>query len=104
MARLRAAAVEAQGQKTSPPSLEVEFDNSSDQDSTVIRLTGQTRADLLHTLTGTFSALELSITSAVIRSSRQGQVQDIFKVTDADGRKVNLPAVQETIMGVLGML
>lgn len=86
----RAAAVEAQEQtKSQGPALEVEFDNATDRDSTIIRLTGQTRADLLHTLTGAFSALELSVTSAVIRSSRQGVVQDIFKVTDADGQKVS---------------
>lgn len=83
--------MEAQEQTTtSGAPFEIEFDNSTDRDSTVIRLTGQTRSDLLHILTGAFSSQGLSITSAVIRSSRQGVVQDIFKVTTADGDKVRL--------------
>lgn len=101
-ARVSAAAVEAQEQTTtSGAPFEIEFDNSTDRDSTVIRLTGQTRSDLLHILTGAFSSQGLSITSAVIRSSRQGVVQDIFKVTTADGDKIKEDQFEAVKEGLL---
>ena len=86
--QVRAAVAEAREQtNSSSPALDVEIDNLTDPGRTVIRLSGETRADLLHTLTGAFSALELIVNSASIRSSLKGQVHDIFKVTDPDGNK-----------------
>lgn len=68
--------------------LSVVFDNESDPDSTIITISGRDRADLLMSLTGGFSALDLRVVAANIKSSDDGRVLDDFRVTGLDDKKV----------------
>ena len=66
---------------------QVEFDNDSDPDATIITISGRDKADLLMALTGSFHALELRVVSANILSRNDGRVLDNFRVTDLDDAK-----------------
>lgn len=69
--------------------LNIEFDNQKDPDSTVITVSGQDQTDLLSQLTGAFNSLELIVASANIATTDDGQVLDVFRVTD-DQEKARL--------------
>ena len=70
--------------------MQVDFDNDSDPDATIITISGRDKADLLMALTGSFHALELRVVSANILSRDDGRVLDNFRVTDLDDAKVKL--------------
>ena len=79
----------AQGSNLSTMPLKVEFDNESDPEATVISISGPDQTDLLMQLTGAFNALELTVASANIRTSKHGEIKDIFRVVDANDQKVS---------------
>lgn len=66
----------------------IEFYGDEDPDSTVIRVTGQDKSDLLMALTGGFNTLDLKVNSASISCNDAGQVMDVFHVTDASDKKI----------------
>lgn len=68
-------------------SLDILFDNSSDDECTVVTVEGKDKAHLLMTLTGGFSSAGLTVISASITSD-DGRVLDVFRVQTADGKKV----------------
>ncbi|GIM08991.1 hypothetical protein Vretimale_12884 [Volvox reticuliferus] len=68
--------------------LNILFDNSSDDECTVVKVEGKDKAHLLMSLTGGFSTCGLSVISASITSD-EGRVQDVFRVQTADGKKVS---------------
>ena len=72
---------------------QVEFDNDSDPDATIITISGRDKADLLMALTGSFNALELRVVSANILSRDDGRVLDNFRVTDMHDAKAR-PSAQ----------
>ncbi len=74
--------------KRAESTVQVEFDNDSDPDATIITISGRDKADLLMALTGSFHALELRVVSANILSRDDGRVLDNFRVTDLDDAKV----------------
>lgn len=68
--------------------LQLDFDNESDPDETVITIEGKDQSELLQSLTGAFNELNLVVSSASI-SSDDGKVLDVFRVHQkSDGKKV----------------
>ncbi|GLI71249.1 hypothetical protein VaNZ11_016372 [Volvox africanus] len=68
--------------------LDILFDNSSDNECTVVTVEGKDKAHLLMSLTGAFSSCGLAVISASITSD-DGRVLDVFRVQTADGKKVS---------------
>lgn len=67
--------------------LQVEFDNTTDADCTVITVEGKDQSHLLMSLTGAFTTTGVVIVSASIQSD-DGRVLDVFRATTADGKKI----------------
>lgn len=68
--------------------VDVELDNQSDQQSTTVRITGSNRPGLLMSVAQAFQALNLQVVDAMIKTDPEGQVADVFRITDAKGRKI----------------
>ena len=67
----------------------IDFDNQSDPDATVITISGPDRSDLLMELTGAFRSLDLLVAAANIRRTEDGQVLDVFRITDSKEAKIS---------------
>ena len=79
--------------------LSIVFDNGADPEATVITVSGQDQTDLLSQITGAFNSLDLVVTSANIATTDNGQVLDVFRVTDGeDGQKVSFPILALRLM------
>lgn len=70
--------------------LTIAFDNDTDEEATILNISGQDQSDLLMQLTGALSALELHVLAATIKTTDDGQVLDVFRVVDNKGNKVCL--------------
>ena len=68
--------------------LNIEFDNDTDPSSTVITVSGQDHTDLLSQMTGAFNSMDMVVMSATISTTRNGEVLDVFRVTE-DDKKVS---------------
>ncbi|KXZ47781.1 hypothetical protein GPECTOR_33g663 [Gonium pectorale] len=82
--------------------LDIVFDNSSDDECTVVTVEGKDNAHLLMSLTGGFSSAGISVVSASITSD-DGRVLDVFRVQTADGKKVpesQFAAIREHVLSV----
>ena len=75
-------------QDTGTEQLQVQFDNSSDTEATVINLSGHDRPDLLHVITGAIGELSLNIVSAATRTLPNEEAVIVLKVT-SKGKKVS---------------
>jgi hypothetical protein len=82
----------------------VEFSNDIDSQCTVITICGRNDTALLMQVTAVLTRTELAVGSANINSDTDGQVCDIFRVTDAAGKKLpeeDWPAIRQQLMAVL---
>ncbi|GAB4823092.1 hypothetical protein N2152v2_010138 [Parachlorella kessleri] len=66
----------------------VSFDNDEDPQCTVITLNGRNETALLTQVTSVLSACSLSVASAMINSSVDGCICDVFRVTSPDGNQI----------------
>jgi [protein-PII] uridylyltransferase len=78
------------------PPTQVEIDNTTADQATIVEVFADDRPGLLYSIARTLFELELSIRSAKISTSLD-QVADAFYVTDKDGTKVVDPARLEAI-------
>ena len=74
----------AEGASSKGYNLTIEFDNSADPEATVITVSGQDHTDLLSQMTGAFNSLDMVVISATISTDGNGQVLDVFRVTEYD--------------------
>ena len=80
---------EASSSNLSSYPLQVDFDNDSDPDVTLISVSGPDQRDLLMQLTGAFNNMQLVVVAATIITTRDGRVRDVFKITDQQHKKVS---------------
>mmetsp|Transcript_13195 Transcript_13195/g.27873 ORF Transcript_13195/g.27873 Transcript_13195/m.27873 type:complete len:729 (-) Transcript_13195:1725-3911(-) len=80
-------------QATDPPGVEsvkalvIDFDNESDASATIVSIEGENQADLLVSVTGAFSALDLTVLDAMIKTE-EGRVMDVFRVITGTGKQI----------------
>ena len=66
--------------------LDIEFDNDTDPNATVITVSGKDHTDLLSQMTGAFNSLDMVVISATISTDSNGHVLDVFRVTEEDAK------------------
>ena len=72
---------------TPQTALLIEFDNESDNGATIVSIEGENQSDLLVSVTGAFSALDLLVLDAMIKTE-EGRVMDVFRVTTGRGEQI----------------
>lgn len=82
--------------------LNIEFDNESDPECTVITVEGKDQSDLLMSLTGAFNSTGIAVVTASIKTD-DGKVFDIFRVTTAEGDKLPKERWEEIKQQILGI-
>lgn len=80
--------------------LDIQVDNSSDADHTVIKLRGKDKPGLLQAVTACFRDLNIDVTKAVIES-RGGVVNDTFYVAKFGGGKLTAAAELEGVKSAM---
>lgn len=68
--------------------INIEFDNESDGTATVVTIEGKDQSGLLVSVTGAFSALDLTVLDAMIKTTDDGTVLDVFRVTSKSGTQL----------------
>jgi [protein-PII] uridylyltransferase len=84
----------------SPPEFRVHFDNTNSADSTIIRVESTDRLGLLYDLFQVLTDARLNISQARI-DTQNGVAQDLFHVTDLEGRKITEPVAREALRQAL---
>jgi len=73
----------------SSPRLNIDFDNSVDETATVISIEGETKSNLLLSVAGAFSTMNIQVLDAMVKTTEDGTVMDVFRVTKEGGGQID---------------
>jgi alpha-amylase len=74
---------------TNSKELDIRFDNCADDECTIITVEGRDQGDLLMTMSGAFASSGINVVSATISTEDNGNVVDVFRVSEPGGTKLN---------------